>query len=140
MFDSLLQSTLECFYDQHRFNKILLYIQEIAISNQTFYNPVSVRNRPTKNFSVIDPSQSSRFISTTPISKIIDQMFVESWPATPSYGDYYQQCRPIACTYSYVENSNRLYVVTLISGLFGGLTKVLTKKYSIMLSFMILLL
>jgi hypothetical protein len=42
------------------------------------------------------------------------------------YQDYFNQCQPDECSATYVDQGNVLYIITAMTGLIGGLTKVYT--------------
>ncbi|CAF1040155.1 unnamed protein product [Adineta ricciae] len=104
--ESLLSSTLECFYNQTCLNLLQQYTNYVNSSNAL-------------------PIMTSRFLMNTTISKFVDDLFVERWTTKINYSSYYEQCSPLLCSYAYIQNFNLLYTITLILGLEGGLTIVL---------------
>ena len=61
----------------------------------------------------------------TTIAELINNLFVEQWVTTMNYSLYYEQCAPLLCSYTYIQQFNLIYIVTLLIGLQGGLTIVL---------------
>ena len=104
--ESLLASTLECFYDQ----SCLDLIQQYTNYSKSLH-PIST------NF--------SRFLQNTTVNELINNLFIEDWSTTISYSAYYEQCSPSICSYSRVENFNIFYLITILLGIQGGLTIVL---------------
>jgi hypothetical protein len=47
---------------------------------------------------------------------------VEQWNNNINYEKYYNECSPSFCSYSYIELNPTLQVLTLLLGLYGGLT------------------
>ncbi|CAF2169519.1 unnamed protein product [Rotaria magnacalcarata] len=106
--ESLLQSTLECFFDKTCLDTL-----------DRFFSITSVTN-----LDVLSVNQT-RFSRQTPIETLINELFIEEWSTVTSFSSYYQQCAPMSCTYMYVQHNNVLYILTTILGLYGGLTVVL---------------
>jgi hypothetical protein len=106
----VLQSTLECFYNQTCIDTLQSYI----ISSTEMYN-----------VSCLDSSLSSRYNETSTIQELVNQLMVEKWNLSSTYENYYKECQPIKCTYSYVTKNDVLYIATTILSLIGGLATVL---------------
>jgi len=108
-FEAMLQSTFICFY------------------NQTCVDWLSQSLNLTQslNFTALDPSQSNRFQLNSNIENILEYMMIEQWARNISYANYYDQCHPINCKYSYIQKNDVLYIITTITALIGGLTSVL---------------
>ncbi|CAF1056856.1 unnamed protein product [Adineta steineri] len=104
--ESLLASTLECFYDQSCLDLIQQYT-----SYRNSSQPLS--------------TTSNGFSQNTTINELIKNLFVEDWSTNMSYSSYYQQCLPLLCSYTTIKKFNVFYTITLILGLQGGLTIVL---------------
>lgn len=67
-------------------------------------------------------SSTSRFFVNTTVQNITHPLFIERWHINASYAAFYRQCAPTYRLYSVRERENALYVVSKISGLYGGLT------------------
>ena len=102
---STYQSTLECFFNQTCLNAI----QGEIMLNQSV------------NVSILETS-SSQFLPQTPIRILINHLMVETWDNNIQYNQYYEQCAPEQCTYTFTSRHNLLQVVTTLVGLFGGLS------------------
>ena len=110
--ESFRASTLECFYDLSCIHLIQQYTNYMNSLNPTnFLTPLSA-NR-------------SRFSINTTMATIINELFVEHWTTTINYSSYFEQCTPLLCSYTYIQQLNSLYTVTFLLGLEGGLTIVL---------------
>ncbi|CAF3921398.1 unnamed protein product [Adineta steineri] len=111
--ESLLQSTLECLYNEQCLNLILIFFGN-QISNES-------------SFEILNSSllSESSFQMNETVQDMVDRLFVNEWNIIHSYQNYYEQCHPSQCTYSYIQNSDIPYVVTTIVGLYGGITIVL---------------
>jgi hypothetical protein len=96
--EAILQTTLECLYDQ-----------QCIDSTNTF---------TAMNISSLN---SSRFPLNTTIELIVNQLMIEEFISNISYESYFNQCAPLSCTYSYVDNSNLIEGITTLIGLYGGL-------------------
>ncbi|CAF2904302.1 unnamed protein product [Rotaria sp. Silwood2] len=106
---SLLLSSLECFFEQTCFDPIQEIINVIA----NFYFII--------NGSVL-LTNSTRFPPKTTVGEIINELMIERWYENVRYVEYYQQCAPEQCSYLLTFRNNALYIVTTIIGLFGGLS------------------
>ena len=106
--EALLQSDLQCFYDS-------TCIQQL----QSYFNSSS------PIFPALDPSLFSRYNITTTIQELINQSMVERWNLSITHQNYYDQCQPVACTYTIVTRNHAIYIVTTVFGLVGGLVTIL---------------
>lgn len=106
--ESLLQSTLECFYD----NKDCLTII------MKFYNLTSLDSFTRLNSS----SHASRFMINTTVRSLLSAMFIESWNQSINYSSYFTQCQPLSCSYQVSQHNSLLETVIRIIGLIGGLS------------------
>ena len=103
--DALFRSTLECLYDQSCIDKIQSYVESL------------VPFRP----GVLNASLKSRFLINSTMGEIIDELMIDELNGTPKYENYYNECQPIECTYSYETKIGVVYIVTATIGLIGGL-------------------
>ena len=106
---SLLQSTLECFYNDSCFNQLTGYISTTTLSNATILNATA----------------SSRYLPTTNVSDIVNQLMLETWNWTMMYDKYYAECEPYECRYAIKTRNDIIYIVTTLIGLMGGLVTAL---------------
>ena len=102
---TLFASTLECFFDESCLNIIKNYTSNLS--------PISPLN---------NTMYPSIFESNTTIDKIFDQLMVIEWNYESDYDAYYHECAPQSCTYSYQNQFDLIYLLTLILGLCGGLS------------------
>lgn len=107
--ESLLASTLECFYDLSCID--LLEQMTNFTENVTNTNPPFPLN-----------STKSRFGINTTVIDLVTELFVESWSIKMNYSNYFDQCSPMICSYTYTQQLISISTVTYILGLFGGLT------------------
>ncbi|CAF0787476.1 unnamed protein product [Adineta steineri] len=101
--DSMLQSTLECFYNRSCLN--LIGVSQAIIP--------------------LNATASSRFPVNTTVNTMFEQLFVETWQNSSNFTSYYNACHPEACSYTYTQRGNFLYAMTMLLSLIGGLTTVL---------------
>jgi hypothetical protein len=101
--EALLQSSLSCLYNQ----SCLDMIQSLMHHNK----PISVELLTYSSF--VD-------LNTT-VETILSQLFVAKWFNRSSFDRYFNECAPQSCQYSYSTKFRRLYVVTTLIALFGGL-------------------
>ncbi|CAF1291112.1 unnamed protein product [Adineta ricciae] len=96
--EALFQSTLACFYDQECIDKLVHY--------------------RALNVSSMD---KSRFQINTTIESFVNQLMVEDYSANISYENYFHQCSPLLCTYSYTRIINVFDGLTYLISVYGGL-------------------
>lgn len=106
--NSLLKSTLECYYNQSCLSNILNSLPNVSTS-----------------FSVLHRSVFNRSVPTTPISALIDNLMVEEWSTQMNYSLYFAACHPASCSYSYAARFSTIYIITTLVGLLGGLITIL---------------
>lgn len=109
--DTILRSTLECFYNQSCLD-ILMHYMTIVEEVYLF----------TWNMSALETNVTSRFQLNTVIREILEKLFVEQWHVDVSYERFYQQCAPVYCSYTIQESNNANFIFARILGLYGGLT------------------
>jgi hypothetical protein len=99
--ESLLKSTLECLYNVSCFS-LLQYVN--------------------RSFKPLNDSHPSRYQKNSTVESILSQLMIEQWNNNINYEKYYNECSPSFCSYSYIEHNPILQVLTLLLGLYGGLT------------------
>ena len=107
--ESLLQSTLECFYDQRCIDEL-----------QSYISPSSPNNVTALNASLL-----TKYSVNSTIRQLVDNLMIEKWNTHSIFESYYNQCQPTYCTYSFVKRNDLIYIVTTLFGIAGGLTTVL---------------
>ncbi|CAF3330596.1 unnamed protein product [Rotaria sp. Silwood2] len=95
--EALLQTTLQCFYDQN-----------CVDSNEIF----------TKlNISTLE---TSRFKLNSTIQSILNNLMVEEYKSDLSYEKYFNECSPSSCSYSYVQSYDATQAIISLISLYGG--------------------
>lgn len=123
LIDSVLRSTLECFFDDSECLKYMLHY---------FTDDTS-----SLNITALSTAQTSQFQSNTTVGVLLQNLFVEEWTTNISYASYFAACAPETCSYTYTERNSLLHVVTTLLGLYGGLTIVLRLIVSHLIPFVI---
>ena len=108
--EGLLQSSLICFYNQTCVDRILSYMQ---LRNSSIHIPA------------LTTSNSDRYPINSTVQELVGQLMVEAWDFSPEYDTYFNACRPVQCTYTYMARNDVLFIITSLFGLIGGLVKVL---------------
>ena len=104
---SVLKSTLECFYNDSCLSKITQLINSV----------VSPTNFSKLQLSLLALNESPY----DPIDTLANKLFIQSWNNKSSYQSYFNQCHPLTCQYTYESRFNIIYIVTTVIGLLGGL-------------------
>ena len=99
MFNALLNSTLEVFY------------------NQTFVNILT-------NSSNYYPKLNGS-ISNSTIETLLSRMFVTHWSNETSFERYFNHCAPNLCQYTVTKQHGFLPIIIILIGFFGGLSSIL---------------
>jgi hypothetical protein len=120
--EALMQSTLECFYDQQCINQI-----------QSFLTSSSSMNVTALNLSL-----PSRYNINSTIKDLVGNLMIEQWSVFSLYEGYYSACQPSQCTYTYESTGNTddifytfeprkniIHIVIILLAIIGGLTAVL---------------
>ena len=59
------------------------------------------------------------------IDDLLNKLFVDEWLFNSSYEDYFNECNPQTCTYTYSIQFDVTYVITTIIGFIGGVVTLL---------------
>ncbi len=103
--ESLLQSSLECFYNQQCIDELRAYM------------PLS----SSMNVTALDSSLSNHYFINSTIEDLVDHLMIEQWKVSPMYERYYNRCQPIQCIYTVETRNDAIYIVTSLFGIAGGL-------------------
>ena len=101
--DALLQSSLSCLHNQSCLDMMqaaIYYSKPVLVDILTY---------------------SSSMETNTTIETLLSQLFVLRWSYDFSFDQYFNECNPKSCQYSYSAKYNSIYVITTIIALFGGL-------------------
>ena len=107
--ESLLRSSLQCFYDQTCINILQSYCS----------SPFPI------NVTALDPSIPSIYFVNSTIQQMVNSLMVEEWNSSLRYASYYDECQPAQCIYTHTTRNDIIYIVTTLIGLVGGLVTVL---------------
>ncbi|CAF1328222.1 unnamed protein product [Adineta steineri] len=114
--DSLLRSTLECYYSNSKCLQTLMnYSKETYIINAENVPWVDVH-------SLVYNTTLSRFRQKAPVSEIVQNIMIEQWNSSVSYDRFYESCAPTYCTYfQRINKKNILETTITVLSLIGGL-------------------
>lgn len=107
--DTILSSTLECFYSNSN------CLKNILLHYINYTNFVG-------SFEPINASLLIRTQTNSTVATLADNLFVEEWKISVSYMQYFNACAPNLCKYTYGKRANILYVVSMFLSIYGGLT------------------
>jgi hypothetical protein len=77
----------------------------------------------------------TRFLQQNTVETIVEQMFIETCSSTVSYNQFFEKCNPISCSVSLVKRNGLFIVITILLGLYGGLTVALKIGSRFLMSF-----
>lgn len=103
--EALLKSTLECFYFEECLG--MIGIDTSQSTNNTLM-PLNL-------------SIPSRFNISTSFEMMLNELLIEEWSTNVSYEQYYEQCSPSSCSFTYMKSSSAVDIITNVLGLYGGL-------------------
>lgn len=109
-YEALISGTLECFYEPECLNNTARWVSSL---------PPSAWPKP------LDRTRQSRFYPNTSIGLLFDENMVEQVNLRKNFSAYYDSCAPSYCTYTIMRRNSWVYILTLLLGLYGGLTTVL---------------
>lgn len=115
--DSILLSTLECFFDQ---KCIQMLIDWRLFDFAQYYLPVNL-----SNINALNLSTKSQYLPNTSLETIISQLFIEDWTEGVDYASHYAQCQPKSCIYTFIKNHQPIFIITNVIALLSGLTVIL---------------
>src|SRR5690606_29747981 len=92
--ESLLMSTLECFYNQTCIQILQSYMVPSSRINTTALNSSSL----------------SRYSVNSTIQDLLDQLMIEHWNSSLMYENYYTACHPVTCTYIYETRNDVIFI------------------------------
>ncbi|UJR18487.1 hypothetical protein I4U23_005393 [Adineta vaga] len=113
--ESLLLSTLECYYSNTNCLSILMNYSEQTYRYNVEY-PTWFDVHP-----LIFKSESSRFPPNTSISTILKNIFMEQWNSAFVYDLFYKSCAPNYCTYLTRTRQKPIEVLIKFISMIGGL-------------------
>jgi hypothetical protein len=73
----------------------------------------------------LNESLPSVYLKNSTIKELLDNLMIEQWNFLSIFEKYYNQCKPIKCIYTFETNNDIIYIVTILSGIVGGLNTVL---------------
>ncbi|CAF1598111.1 unnamed protein product [Adineta ricciae] len=73
----------------------------------------------------LHPTLSNRYSPTTLTETIFNNLMIEDWIVTYSYDNYYSQCHPSSCSFTYEKKTDFAYLLTVIVSLIGGINLIL---------------
>jgi len=101
--ESMLQSTLECIYDQNCLNRIN---QTVSAESLLALSTSRTRFQP---------------INTTKLESIVAELFIEDWGVKFPYENYFNSCQPETCSYTLSTRFNIRDCMSTISTIYSGL-------------------
>jgi len=108
--EALLQSNLECFYNQTCINRLQNYFSS---SNSSI------------DVTALDTSLSSQYFPNSTIKQLLDNLMIEEWNETCMYDRYYNACQPTQCAYTIQTKNAVIYIITTVIGVVGGVVTIL---------------
>ncbi|CAF0846054.1 unnamed protein product [Adineta steineri] len=101
-FETMLQSTAECIYDQNCLNNIS---QQLAIESFLPLSASRTRFKP---------------INTQKFQSIADELFIEDWRVNVSYENYFNSCQPETCSYTLWKRFNISHSLSTLLTIYSG--------------------
>ncbi|UJR06811.1 hypothetical protein I4U23_011098 [Adineta vaga] len=116
--ESLLVSTLECFFSGFDCMPVILYnLNQLDSSTKTPW----INVHP-----LVYHKTSTRFISNASLSLILKEMMIEQWNSLFLFNNYYDACSPSYCTYSDTKyGKSFIEIIIALISMIGGLIVVL---------------
>jgi hypothetical protein len=115
-------SSLECLFSSECIETILNHLHYYTTINGSEPSNFKPPTIPPLMFTPLMVSKLLRFPSTALLGTILDETLLEQLRYTISYEKYFATCSPKRCSYEYVKSDDALHVLTVLLGLYGGLT------------------
>ncbi len=112
--DTLMNMDLRCFYNQTCLN-LVRSLYNVDIPTRL---PLSAE---TLAIPPLNKSIPSQFSMSETVGTLFNHIMVEEWKIESSFEDYYSNCAPITCTYTFNKRLDIFYVIATVTGLIGGL-------------------
>jgi hypothetical protein len=109
LLEALLQSTLDCFFDQLCFAQLTSYLSSRVIWNGT----------------TLDGTLKSHFSTNSTVGDMVKRLMVEEWVWRSEYSEYFDGCRPLECRYTVKTRNDGIFIATTVIGVIGGLVTAL---------------
>ncbi|CAF1323463.1 unnamed protein product, partial [Didymodactylos carnosus] len=107
---SVLYSSFETFYNQTSIDELQSYINSTS--------PITVV--------ALNSSLPTKYSQNTTMENILNELMIEQWHSDISYENYYNQCLPFNCTYTYVKRwTNLMHAIVNVIETIDGLSTVL---------------
>ena len=120
--DGLRMSSLQCFFSSDCISAIidhLNYYTELDGSPSLHFDRPPI---PATIMRPLDKTGLSKSLPNTTIGTLINDLFIESWINSSSYGSYFNSCSPSECRYEHRSGQSILYVITAVLSLYSGLS------------------
>ncbi|CAF1492281.1 unnamed protein product, partial [Rotaria sordida] len=65
--------------------------------------------------------EKSQFNLNSTIESILNNLMIEEYKTNLSYENYFNQCQPLSCSYSYIKTHDVTQTITSLISLYGGL-------------------
>ena len=101
--NTILLSTLECFYNQTCLENLITLLST------------------SERFTAISQFKQSSYSLNSTIQTIVDNLMIEEWMNNIAYEKYYTSCAPILCSYFTNDKYDWKFVLTQLIGLLGAL-------------------
>jgi hypothetical protein len=77
------------------------------------------------NATVMNSSASSQFSTTSTVGELLNNLMVDQWKWSSTYADYFDECHPVECSYTFKTRNDVIHIVITLIGLIGGLVTAL---------------
>ncbi|UJR08381.1 hypothetical protein I4U23_012652 [Adineta vaga] len=115
--DSLLRSTLQCFYTDSNCTSIII---ANLVTFDGWYHDL---DSWSEKYALLYDPKRSRFPPNTSIETIVRKLMIEEWNHSFLYEKFYESCAPIHCTYKEkVRTKTTIDIITTLLSMIGGLT------------------
>lgn len=94
--EALLQTSFECFYDQDCID-------------------------PTNRYLSLDASSTNYFQKNMTVEQVLEHLMVDEFHFNYSYSNYFTECAPKICSYSYMDRRETVDVFVALISLYSGL-------------------
>ncbi|CAF3085084.1 unnamed protein product [Rotaria sp. Silwood2] len=112
MTETVLASSLECWFNNSCLNDVSNYYFMMGAGNLIDINP-------------LDINISSKFMISDTVEILMNALLLENQAVNISYDQYYNKCSPLFCTYDIQQRFDLIFLITSIAAMYAVLSKIL---------------
>ena len=90
----------------------------VCLYNDTCLNRINERNLLISP--LVSPSNLRKYPINRTIEELMEKAFDQEWSVQRNYSQYFEECRPISCSYSINRQKSLVQTLSMLLGFYGG--------------------